>query len=129
MVISELVGERRKLVNQIAGTEAKLNRLRSRLNLVEVKLVCFGHDLEKLRKTRKPERLFKGRSIIRRIADVERAAGRRMMAKELADVLASQDGLKLSPWDGRAPGRARITDALKRARRDRSGQKNIARAT
>lgn len=115
--IRALVTERRSYLNRIAATEAKLARLRSQLNLVEVKLVCFGHDMEKLRAARPSEKLFKGRSIIRRIADIQRVAGREMKPKELAAILAEQDGLDTARWFVRASGRRRVKDAMKRQRR------------
>lgn len=115
--IQELVRQRRSLLNRIRGTEAKLHRLRKRLNLVEVKLACFGHDLEKLRKARQPEKLFKGRSIIRRIHDVQREAGRQMKPKELTDILAAQDGLNVGKWFVRVSGKRRVKAAMQRARR------------
>jgi hypothetical protein len=61
--IRALVAERRSYLGRIASTEAKLARLRSRLNLTEVKLICFGYDLDRLRKARRPEKLFTGRTI------------------------------------------------------------------
>ena len=67
--IRELVRQRRSLLNRVQATEAKLARLRARVNLTELELICFGHDMDKLRSTKRSKKLFKGRSIIRRIAE------------------------------------------------------------
>jgi hypothetical protein len=91
LAIRELVRERRSLPNRIQTTQAKPALLHARVRLSEVKLLCFGHDFEKLRRSKRTEKLFKGRSIIRRIADIQRETGRTMKAKELAEILATQD--------------------------------------
>lgn len=115
--IRELVRQRRVLLNRIATAEANLAALKGRLNLTEVKLICFGHDMEKLRSVKPAERLFKGRSIIRRIWDIEREAGRKMKPKELTVILAAQDGLSVDKWFVRVSGHRRVKEAKKRARR------------
>lgn len=115
--VRALVKQRRNLLNRIEGTEAKLAALRRRLNLAEVKLVCFGHDMEKLRAARCHPRLFKGRSIIRRVAEIQRRHGKRMKPKELVELLARCDGLDPETYFVRVSGRRRVKEALKRARR------------
>lgn len=115
--IRALVAERRALLNRIAATEAKLTALRARVNLAEVKLICFGHDLEKLRAVKQHPKLFKGRSILRRIADAQRVAGRSLKPKELTVILAAQDGLDPSSWFIRVSGRRRVKQAIKRSRK------------
>lgn len=121
LAIRELVRERRSLLNRIQTTEAKLALLYARVRLSEVKLLCFGHDLEKLRRSKRPEKLFKGRSIIRRIADIQRETGRTMKPKELAEILATQDGLDAGRWFVLRSGPRRVKEAIKRARRFRRG--------
>ncbi|MBY0559670.1 hypothetical protein [Hyphomicrobium sp.] len=111
-----VVAERRKILTQIAAAEAKLYRLRFRLNLVEVKLVAFDYDIEQLRKARKPERFFK-RPILRRIFDLERTFAGRLTANEIAVLLAEQDGLDGSKRLVRSVGTARVRDALKRRKK------------
>ena len=115
--IQALVAERRSLLNRIAAAEAKLDMLKRRVALAEVKLICFGHDMDKLRALRQHPKLFKGRSIIRRIADAQRVAGRNLKPKELTVILAAQDGLDPSSWFIRVSGRRRVKDAMKRSRR------------
>jgi hypothetical protein len=117
--IQELVRQRRLLLNRIQATEAKLALLQARVRLSEVKLACFGHDLEKLRKAKRPKKMFKGRSIIRRISAIQRAAGRSMKPKELATILATQDGLDISKRFMLRSGQRRVRHAIERSRRRR----------
>lgn len=49
LAIRAVIKERRILLNRIAKTEAKLSRLKSHLVLCEVKLICFGHNVDRLR--------------------------------------------------------------------------------
>jgi hypothetical protein len=97
--------------------EAKAAMLRSRLVLREVKLICFGYDVERLRRSKPPERMFKGRGLYRRILDVSRTASRPLHPKEIAIVLAAQDGLDTSKKLMRISGTSRVKAAIKRARR------------
>ena len=115
--IRAIIRERRRVLNRFQATEAKLSGLQSRLNLLEVKLACFGVDLEKLRSQRMPERLFKGFKIQRRIADLLRSAAQPIRADEIARVLALEDGLDPARPFVRIAGRSRVKEALKRARR------------
>jgi hypothetical protein len=117
--IRELIRERRLLLNRIQATEAKLALLKARVRLREVKLACFGHDLEKLRKAKRPKKMFKGRSVIRRISAIQRAAGRNMKPKELATILATQDGLDISKQYVLRSGQKRVRSAIERSRRRR----------
>jgi hypothetical protein len=115
--IRAIIRERRRVLNRIQATEAKLSGLQSRLKLLDVKLACFGVDLKKLRSQRMPERLFKGFKIQRRIADLLRSAAQPISADEIARVLALEDGLDPTrPFVG-VSGTSRVKDALKRARR------------
>lgn len=107
------------LLNRIQATEAKLALLKARVRLSEVKLACFGHDLEKLRKAKRPKKMFKGRSIIRRISAIQRAAGCIMKSKELAAILATQDGLDIGKRYVLRSGQRRVRHALERSRRRR----------
>lgn len=115
--IRAIIRERRRVLNRIQATEAKLTGLRSRMNLLDVKLTCFGVDLEKLRSQRMPERMFKGFKIQRRIFDLQRSAAQPMRVDQIARLLAQEDGLDpVNPFV-RISGRSRVKDAMKRARR------------
>jgi hypothetical protein len=115
--IRAIIRERRRVLNRIQAAEAKLSGLRSRLNLLDMKLACFGVDLEKLRSQRMPERMFKGFKIQRRIFDLQRSATQPMRVDQIAGMLAQEDGLDPAKPFVRISGRSRVKDAMKRARR------------
>jgi hypothetical protein len=72
--IRALRAERRSLITRIQNTEANLAKLRSRLSFTELKLTCFGCNMERLRAAKLPRKMFKGRNIYRRILDLQRKA-------------------------------------------------------
>lgn len=118
--IRTLLAHRRSLLKRIQAAEAKLAMLRSKLTLAEVQLICFGYDVERLRRSATPRKMFKGHRLYRRILDVSRTANRPLRANEIATILAAQDGLDTSKKLTRISGTARVKAAIKRNRKRRA---------
>ncbi len=112
--IQLILRERRQLINQVRRTEDKLARLKARLTLANVKLSCFGYQPPK---QQPPTRMFRGRSIIRRVLDLQRSVSEPLTIEEIAERLAARDRISLDSAYRRASAVTRVRDAMKRTKR------------